>query len=559
MTNIFLIVIKFAWTRNLFLWSDRMSKMAQFHEEALKSILRGVKTLARAVIATLGPKGRNVVIRKEFGTPLSTKDGVTVAKEIVLKNRFENMGAQLVKEAASKTADLAGDGTTTAIVLTEAIYSEGVKAVIAGASPTSVKKGIDLAVTKICKALDELATKVVRDSEIEQIATISANNDPAIGSMIAQAMGKVGKDGIISIVEAQSVDTTLDVVEGVQFDRGYLSPYFITNPEKMHVELDSPLIFITDKKISSIQEVVPILETIMEKGSRPLLMIADDIDGPALATLVVNKIKGGMPLCAVKAPSFGDRRKAMLHDLAVLTGATVLSEETGHGFDKFELSMLGQAKRVKVGKEDTTIVEGGGGGKALKARIAEIRAEIKRSKSDYDIKNLEERLAKLGGGVALIRVGAATEAELKEKKARIEDAVAATKAAVEEGVVPGGGVALLRCVKALDNLTLQGDEQAGADIIRKACFAPTTAIANNCGKQGNLIAEKVFERQGAWGYNGLTDEFVDFIKEGVIDPVLVTKSALRHAASIAGVLLTVATLITDKPHPKIKMSLPPQE
>ncbi|MGD0665423.1 MAG: chaperonin GroEL [Rhabdochlamydiaceae bacterium] len=533
-----------------------MSKMLQFHEEALKSVLRGVKTLAKAVIVTLGPKGRNVVIRKEYGSPLSTKDGVTVAKEIVLKNKFENMGAQLVKEASSKTADRAGDGTTTAIVLAEAIYSEGVKAVIAGANPVSLKKGLDKAVAEICKALDELATKIEKPEEIKQIATISANNDPEIGAMIAEAMEKVGKDGTISIAEAQGIDSTLDVVEGLQFDKGYLSPYFVTNPEKMTAELEAPFIFITDKKISSINDLVPILEIIMEKGPKPLLMIADDIDGEALATLVVNKIKAGMPICAVKAPAFGDRRKSMLQDLAILTGSTVITEDVGLSLDDFELSMLGRARRVKISKDDTTLIEGAGNPKELQKRIEEIRGEIKNSKSDYDIEKLKERLAKLAGGVALIRVGAATEMAMKEKKSRVEDALHATRAATQEGIVPGGGVALLRAVKALDKLTLAGDEQTGLEIIRKACFAPATAIANNCGKQGNLIAEKVFERQGSWGYNGLTDEFADLIKDGVLDPVLVTKSALTHAASVSGVLLTVATLITDKPKPKSKTPPP---
>ncbi len=533
-----------------------MSKMMQFHEEALKSVLRGVKTLAKAVIVTLGPKGRNVVIRKEFGSPLSTKDGVTVAKEIILKNKFENMGAQLVKEASSKTADLAGDGTTTAIVLAEAIYSEGVKAVIAGASPVSVKKGIDKAVAEICKALDELSTKIGKNNELEQIATISANNDPEIGALLAKAIEKVGKDGTVSIVEAQSIDTTLDIVEGMQFDKGYLSPYFITNPEKMTAELDAPFLFITDQKISSIQQLVPVLEKIMEKGPRPLLLIADDIDGEALATLVVNKIKAGLPICAVKAPAFGDQRKALLQDLAVLTGATLITEEVGISLDDFELTMLGSAKRVKVGKEETVITEGAGNPKELQKRIAEIRGMIANSKSDYDSEKLKERLAKLAGGIALIRVGAATETALKEKKARVEDALYATRAAALEGIVPGGGVALLRAVKVLDNLTVPMEEQPGLEIIRKACFAPATAIANNCGKQGNLIAEKVFERQGSWGYNGLTDEFADLLKEGVIDPVLVTKSALKHAASVSGVLLTVAMLITDKPQPKPKTPPP---
>jgi chaperonin GroEL len=441
-------------------------------------------------------------------------------------------------------------------VLAEAIYSEGVKAVIAGANPVSLKKGLDKAVAEICKALDELATKIEKPEEIKQIATISANNDPEIGAMIAEAMEKVGKDGTISIAEAQGIDSTLDVVEGLQFDKGYLSPYFVTNPEKMTAELEAPFIFITDKKISSINDLVPILEIIMEKGPKPLLMIADDIDGEALATLVVNKIKAGMPICAVKAPAFGDRRKSMLQDLAILTGSTVITEDVGLSLDDFELSMLGRARRVKISKDDTTLIEGAGNPKELQKRIEEIRGEIKNSKSDYDIEKLKERLAKLAGGVALIRVGAATEMAMKEKKSRVEDALHATRAATQEGIVPGGGVALLRAVKALDKLTLAGDEQTGLEIIRKACFAPATAIANNCGKQGNLIAEKVFERQGSWGYNGLTDEFADLIKDGVLDPVLVTKSALTHAASVSGVLLTVATLITDKPKPKSKTPPP---
>jgi chaperonin GroEL len=533
-----------------------MSKMIQFHEEALKSILKGVKTLAKAVAVTLGPKGRHVIIRKEFGLPLSTKDGVTVAQEIALKNKFENMGAQLVKEASSKTADVAGDGTTTAVILAEAIYSEGVRAIIAGANPMHLKKGIDKAVAAVCSALGELATKIAKSDEVQQIATISANNDPEIGAMIAEAIEKVGKDGVISITEALGAETVLDVVEGLQFDKGYLSPYFITNPEKMTAELNDPLIFITDKKISSMSELVSVLETIMEKGARPLLLIADDIDGEALATLVVNKIKGGMPLCAVKAPAFGAQRRFMLQDLAILTGATLLTEEMGMTLSDFEFSMLGRAKRVKVGKEETTIIEGAAATKELQKRIAEIRGEMNSSKSDYDTEKLRERLAKLAGGVALIRVGASTESEMKEKKSRVEDALAATRAAALEGIVPGGGVALLRAVKALDKLTVSDEEQVGLEIVRRACFAPATIIANNCGRQGNMIAEKVFERQGPWGYNGLTDEFADLIREGIIDPVLVTKSALNNAASIASTMMTAAVLVTDKPSPKSKAPPP---
>ncbi|MGC1878945.1 MAG: chaperonin GroEL [Rhabdochlamydiaceae bacterium] len=533
-----------------------MAKMLQFNEEALKSILKGVKTLAKAVIVTLGPKGRNVMINKGFGAPLSTKDGVTVAKEITLKDKFENMGAQLVKEASSKTSDVAGDGTTTAIVLAEAIYSFGVKNVIAGANPMSIKRGIDKAVERINEALDKLATKISKPEEVKQIATISANNDIEVGSIIAEAMEKVGKDGTITIAEAKGIDTTLDVVEGMQFDKGYLSPYFVTNAEKMTVEYDNALILITDKKLSNARDLVPILEKAMEKTQRPLLIIADEIEGEALATLVVNKLKAGLPLCAVKAPAFGDRRKAMLEDIAILTGGIVVTEDVGLLLEDVGLEVLGKAKKIKISKEETTIVDGGGDSKKIQERIAQIRIEIENCTSDYDREKLEERLAKLAGGVAVINVGAATEAELKEKKARVEDALHATRAAVAEGIVPGGGVALLRAVKSLDNLKLQGDEQIGVEIICEACYAPATAIANNCGKPGNLIAEKIFEKEGAWGYNGLTDTFGDLLKEGVIDPVLVTKSALINAASVSGLLLTIAAMITEKPKPKSKAAMP---
>lgn len=536
-----------------------MAKMLQFNEEALKSILKGVKTLAKAVIVTLGPKGRNVVINRGSGSLLSTKDGVTVAKEISLKDKFENMGAQLVKEASSKTSDIAGDGTTTAIVLAEAIYSAGVKNVIAGANPMSVKRGIEKAVEAMNDALLKLAKTISKPEEIKQIATISANNDEEIGSIIAEAMQKVGKDGTISIVEAKSIDTTLDVVEGMQFDKGYVSPYFITNPEKMSVELDNPHIFITDKKISNAKDIVPILEKLVEKGQRPLLVIAEDIDGEALATLVVNKLKGGLSLCAVKAPAFGDRRKAMLEDIAILTGATVVTEDVGLSLDDADLNVLGSAKKIKISKEDTTIIDGAGDSKKVQKRIAQLRAEIAASTSDYDREKLEERLAKLAGGVALIHVGAATETELKEKKARVEDALHATRAAVAEGIVPGGGVALLRAVKALDKLKVTGEEKIGVEIIREAAFAPAIAIANNCGKQGNLIAEKIFEKEGAYGYNGLTDQFGDLIAEGVVDPVRVTRSALKNAASVSGLLITIAAMITDKPQPKSKNAPSPMD
>lgn len=533
-----------------------MAKMLQFNEEALKSILKGVKTLAKAVIVTLGPKGRNVVIGKGFGAPLSTKDGVTVAKEITLKDKFENMGAQLVKEASSKTSDIAGDGTTTAIVLAEAIYSFGVKNVIAGANPMSVKRGIDKAVEKMTEALDKLAIKISKPEEIKQIATISANNDPEIGSFIAKAMEKVGKDGTITIAEAKGIDTTLDVVEGMQFDKGYLSPYFVTNAEKMAVEYDNALILITDKKLSNARDLVPILEKAMEKTQRPLLIIADDVEGEALATLVVNKLKGGLPLCAVKAPAFGDRRKAMLEDIAILTGGKVVTEDVGMRLDDVGLEVLGKAKKIKISKEEATLVDGAGDPKKIQERISQIRTEIANCTSDYDREKLEERLAKLVGGVAVINVGAATEAELKEKKARVEDALHATRAAVAEGIVPGGGVALLRAVKSLDKLKLPSDEQIGVEIIREASYTPATAIANNCGKPGNLIAEKIFEKEGAWGYNGLTDTFGDLLKEGVIDPVRVTKTALINAASVAGLLITIAAMITEKPKPKSKTAMP---
>jgi len=528
-----------------------MPKMLQFNEDALKSILKGVKTLARAVIVTLGPKGRNVVIGKSFGAPSSTKDGVTVAKEIALKDKYENMGAQLVKEAASKASDSAGDGTTTAIVLAEAIFAEGVKNVAAGSNPMALKRGIDQAVKAIEEALDKMAKPIKTPEEIRQIASISANNDPDIGAIIGEAMQKVGKDGIVTIGEAKGIDTTLDVVEGMQFDKGYVSPYFITNAEKMTVELDNATILITDKKLSSAKELIPLLEKAMQKKSRPLLIIADDIEGEALATLVINKVKGGFPVCAVKAPSFGDRRKAMLEDIATLTAAKVVSDEIGLNIEEAGLDVLGSAEKIKIGKEETTIVGGAGKPKEVQKRIAQIKSELSQPNlSDYDREKLEERLAKLVGGIAVVKVGAVTETEANEKKARIEDALHATRAAVAEGIVPGGGVALIRASKSLDKLKATGDEAVGIEIVRKACFAPATAIANNCGKNGALIAERIAEKEGAVGYNGLTDAFADLVKDGVIDPVLVTKSALLHAASIASMLITIDVLITDKPEPK---------
>jgi len=524
--------------------------MLQFDEEALKSLARGVKTLAKAVKVTLGPKGRNVVINKGFGAPLSTKDGVSVAKEIALKDRFENLGVQLVKEVAAKTSEVAGDGTTTAIVLAEAIFNAGIKNVLAGANPMELRTGIEKAVEAISQELSKIAMPVSTSEEVRQIAAISANNDPEVGQIIATAIEKVGKDGIITVSEAKTIETTLDVVEGLQTDKGYCSPYFVTNPESMTCELENASILIVDKKISSAKELVPILEKVMEKGPKPLLIMAEDVDGDALATLVVNKIKASLPICAVKAPGFGDRRKAMLQDIAILTGATVITEDLGLKLEEAQLTQLGRAKTIKVGKEETTIIDGAGDEKKIAARVKEIKAAMQETTSDYEKEKLSERLAKLVGGVAIINVGAATETELKEKKARVEDALHATRAAVSGGIVPGGGVALLRAVKALDRLKLEGDEAVGAEIVRNAVYEPAIHIANNCGKAGQLVAEKIYEAKGPWGYNGLTDEYEDLVKAGVIDPVIVTKTALINAASIASLLLTTQSLITEKPKKK---------
>ncbi|MCY3974505.1 MAG: chaperonin GroEL [Simkaniaceae bacterium] len=528
-----------------------MAKMLQFNENALKSILKGVKVLAKAVIVTLGPKGRNVVINKGFGAPLSTKDGVTVAKEVVLKGKFENVGAQLVKEASSKTSDIAGDGTTTAIVLAEAIVREGVKNVIAGRNPMSIKRGMDRAVRALIEALDKLATPVGKKEEIRQVATISANNDPETGQIIAEAMEKVGKDGTITIAEAKGIETVLDVVEGMRFDKGYLSPYFVTDGEKMVTELSNAHIFLTDKKLTMAKDLVPILEKVVgDEKQRPVLIVADDIEGEALTTLVLNKVKRGLPVCAVKAPAFGPKRKAILQDIAVLTGATLVSEERGLDVRTVGLEVLGSVKTVRVGKDETTLIDGQGKEEDVNKRIAEIRAEMADTTSDYDREQLEGRLATLSGGVAVIRIGAATEAEMKEKKARADDALHAMRAAVVDGIIPGGGVALLRVRHVLDTLDLRGDEQVGVDIIRRAISAPAVAIATNCGREGNMIAEKILEGKGGFGYNGSTDTFEDLLQAGIIDPVLVTKSALKHAASVSGILITVACMVTDKPEPK---------
>ena len=531
-----------------------MPKMIQYNEKALKSILKGVATLAKAVITTLGPKGRNVVIKKGMGLPLSTKDGVTVAKEIALKDKFENIGAGLVKEASSKTADVAGDGTTTAIVLAEAIFKEGVKNVIAGANPMSIKRGVEKAANALIEKLSSLAKPIKSHEEILQIATISANNDPEVGAIIANAMEKVGKDGTISISDGKGTDTVLDVVEGMQFDKGYLSPYFVTNPESMTVDFKDARVLITDKKLQSAQDLVPILEKVMKEDQSPLLIIAEDVEQEALATLVVNKLKGGLNLAAVKAPAFGDRRKAILEDIAIVTGATVVTEEVGLKLDDVGPEVLGNAKSIEISKENTTIIDGSGQKELIEERANLLRAEMNNATSDYDRSNLEERLAKITGGVAVIQVGAFTEAEMQEKKARVDDALHATRAAVLEGVVPGGGVALLQALRAVNSFKdvqcEDSDENIGFAIVAKAAFAPVAAIARNCGREGNLIAEKVFEMDGNMGYNGNTDDFTDMVKSGVIDPVLVTKSALKHAASIAGLLITVACMVTDKPSPK---------
>ena len=527
-----------------------MAKMLQFNQEALKSILEGVKKLAKAVAATMGPKGRNVVMNKGGKSPLCTKDGVTVAQEIFLKDTFENVGAQLVKQASSKASDVAGDGTTTAIILAYAIYKEGLKNVASGANPMLLKKGMDKAVAHLLTALDKLAVPITSDEEIKQIATISANNDTEIGEIVAKAMQKVGQDGIITIAEAKGIDTSLTVVEGMQVDKGYLSPYFVNNAEKMIVEYENPLILITDKKLSQAKELIPILEKVKET-QQPLLIIADDIEEEVLTTLVINKLgESSLPVCAIGAPSFGDRRRALLEDMAILTGATLITESLGLLIKDVGLEALGKAKSIKILKDSATIIDGFGNRKAIQERIASLRAEIARETSDYVKQHLEERLAKLSGGVAIIHVGAGTETALKEKKERVEDALHATRAAAKEGIVAGGGVALLRAIKTLDSITCSGDEAIGVEIIRKAAFAPAATIAHNCGRQGDLIAEKVFEQKGSWGYNGLTDQFSDLVLDGVIDPVRVTKSALVHATSVSSMLLTVAAIITETPRPK---------
>jgi chaperonin GroEL len=524
-----------------------MAKQMQFSDEARQSILRGVMALSKAVKATLGPKGRNVMLDKKFGAPLVTKDGVSVAKEIELKDPFENMGAQMVREVASKTSDVAGDGTTTATVLAEAIFTEGVRNIAAGANPMSLKRGIDKAVEAIIENLAKASKHTREHAQIAQVAAISANNDTVIGNLIADAMDKVGKDGVITVEEAKGIETELSVVEGMQFDKGYLSPYFVTNPEKMEAVFESPYILIYEKKISSMKDMLPILERVVQTG-RGLLIIAEDVEGEALATLVVNRLRGTLNVCAIKAPGFGDRRKAMLEDIAILTGGRVISEDAGMKLENTELNMLGQAKRVTIDKESTTIVEGAGSKDAITGRIGQMKQQIEETTSDYDREKLQERLAKLAGGVAVIKVGAATEVEMKEKKARVEDALHATRAAVEEGIVAGGGVALIRSEKALKDLQgADADETVGIDIIRKALTWPARSIADNAGAAGNIVVEKIREAKGNKGYNAATGEYVDMIEAGIIDPTKVTRSALQNAASVSGMLLTTECLVTEIP------------
>ncbi len=525
-----------------------MAKQITFSNDARQNILKGVEQLADAVQATLGPRGRNVLIEKKFGSPLSTKDGVTVAKEIELKDAEQNIGAQLVKEVASKTSDVAGDGTTTATVLARTIYKEGIKAIVAGANPMDLKRGIDKAVKNVVDGLTAMSQPVGGD-DIAKVGAISANNDMEIGNIIADAMDKVGKDGVITVEEAKSFETTLDVVEGMQFDRGYLSPYFVTDAERMEVAFENPFILIHEKKISNMKDLLPILEQVNKSG-RPLLIIAEDIEGEALATLVVNKLRGVLNVAAVKAPGFGDRRKAMLEDIAVLTGGKAVTEDLGIKLENVTLEFLGTAKKVTIDKENTTIVEGGGTVENIKARVAQIKAQVEKTTSDYDREKLQERLAKLVGGVAVIKVGAATETELKEKKARVEDAMHATKAAVEEGIVAGGGVALIRQLGTLENLDLEGDQKLGADIIRKSLPAPLKAIADNAGQEGSVVLREVMDQTGANGYNAATNTYEDLLKAGVIDPVKVTKNALLNAASVASVMLTTEAVITEIPEEK---------
>jgi chaperonin GroEL len=525
------------------------AKMVRFSQEAREKILRGVNILADAVTVTLGPKGRNVVLEKSFGAPTVTKDGVTVAKEIELEDKFENMGAQMVKEVASKTSDVAGDGTTTATVLARSIFTEGIKMVAAGHDPMSLKRGIDRAVESVTSELKSLSKPTKDRREIAQVGTISANNDSTIGDIIAEAMEKVGKEGVITVEEAKGLETTLEVVEGMQFDRGYLSPYFVTDPERMEAKIEDAYVLIHEKKISSMKDLLPILEAIAKTG-KPFLLVAEDVEGEALATLVVNKIRGTLACTAVKAPGFGDRRKAMLEDIAILTGGRVIAEELGIKLENVTLNDLGRAKRIVVDKDNTTIIDGAGKKADIEGRIKQIRAQIEETTSDYDREKLQERLAKLVGGVAVIRVGAATEIEMKEKKARVEDALHATRAAVEEGVVPGGGVALIRCLSTLESLHGGEEEKVGVNIIRKALEDPCRWIATNAGWEGSVVVDKVKNNKGPFGFNASNEEFEDLMKAGIIDPTKVVRTALQNAASVASLLLTTECMVAEKPEEK---------
>ena len=530
------------------------AKILQYDEVARKSILDGVNALADAVKVTLGPKGRNVIIDKSFGSPVVTKDGVTVAKEIELEDKFQNMGAQMLREVASRTSDVAGDGTTTATILAQAIYREGAKTVAAGSNPMDIKRGIDKAVETVIEELRKISKPTKDQKEIAQVGTISANNDHSIGNIIAEAMGKVGKEGVITVEEAKGLQTELEVVEGMQFDRGYVSPYFVTNPEKMEVNFDDAYILIYDKKISGMKDLLPVLESAARSG-KPLVIIAEEIDGEALATLVVNKIRGTLQVVAVKAPGFGDRRKAMLEDIAVLTGGKVISEDMGMKLENATLPDLGRARKIAIDKDNTTVIDGAGSRAELEGRVKQIRAQIDETTSDYDREKLQERLAKLVGGVALIRVGAATETEMKEKKARVEDALNATRAAVEEGIVPGGGVAYIRTIPALEKLVLEGDQQVGVNIVKKALEEPLRMIAANAGVEGSIVVEKVKEKKGPFGFNAATEEYEDLVKAGVIDPTKVTRCALQNASSVAGLMLTTQCMVAEKP--KKESSMPP--
>ena len=526
-----------------------MAKIIKYDMKAREAMLNGVKALADAVVVTLGPKGRNVVIDKSWGSPTVTKDGVTVAKEIELEDRFENMGAQMVKEVASKTSDTAGDGTTTATLLARAIYEQGQKMVAAGNDPMAIKRGIDAAVEVVVKELHKLSKPTQDQRDIAQVGTISANNDETIGNIIAEAMNKVGKEGVITVEEAKGMETTLEVVEGMQFDRGYLSPYFVTDGEKMVAALEDAFILINEKKVSHMKDLLPILEQVAKMG-RPLLIIAEDVDGEALATLVVNKLRGTLQVAAVKAPGFGDRRKAMLEDIAVLTGGQVVSEDLGTKLENLAVADLGKAKRINIDKDNTTIVDGAGSRSAIEGRVKQIRAQIEETTSDYDREKLQERLAKLIGGVAVINVGAATETEMKEKKARVEDALNATRAAVEEGIVPGGGVALVRCLAVLEKIKIKADQKLGVKVVMRAMEEPLRQIAKNAGAEGSVVIDKVKNGEGAFGYNAQTDTYEDLMKAGIMDPTKVVRFALQNAASVASLMLTTQAMIAEKPEEK---------